>query len=214
MHFSMLEEQLLGALHEFSCEDVRVPRKTCALSKTSFVPLGTSSGDWMLVIYYQIPVPYSNHSAQNALQMLGMRLFACNKCNLTVVLRITTLTWGRASTEFGDCLLGPVSFPTLHESTSQEGPSSHVIVFALTCPHCFAEVKEEDIESFHEQYRGSDEEKRDLLQYYEQFKGNMNTVCKPNFREAWNYCHVYNAVCYAKWAHGQRQVMSCKGAMR
>lgn len=37
-----------------------------------------------------------------------------------------------------------------------------------------AQVTDEDIESFEETYRGSEEEKRDVLQYYSRFKGDMD----------------------------------------
>ena len=40
----------------------------------------------------------------------------------------------------------------------------------------YMQVSEEDIDSFEANYRGSKEEKVDLLQIYTRFKGNMDMV--------------------------------------
>lgn len=40
----------------------------------------------------------------------------------------------------------------------------------------YKKVTEDDIDAFEGQYRGSEEERGDLLKYYQQFKGNMDTV--------------------------------------
>ncbi len=40
----------------------------------------------------------------------------------------------------------------------------------------FAKVTEDDIEQFEEQYRGSDEERGDVLTFFKRFNGNMNQV--------------------------------------
>lgn len=38
------------------------------------------------------------------------------------------------------------------------------------------QVTEDDVESFHESFRGSEEERGEVLQYYQRFKGDMGQV--------------------------------------
>jgi hypothetical protein len=38
------------------------------------------------------------------------------------------------------------------------------------------QVTEDDIEKYHQAYRGSEEERADLLQLYERFQGDMDQV--------------------------------------
>ena len=40
----------------------------------------------------------------------------------------------------------------------------------------YKEVTEDGIDDFESEYRGSDEEQRDLLQYYQRFNGHMTKV--------------------------------------
>ena len=40
----------------------------------------------------------------------------------------------------------------------------------------FRQVTEEDLDSFQGTFRGSEEERQDLLKYYQQFRGNMDQV--------------------------------------
>lgn len=42
----------------------------------------------------------------------------------------------------------------------------------------YKEVTEDDIDEFATDFRGSQEEKDELLQYYERFKGDMHKVCQ------------------------------------
>lgn len=42
--------------------------------------------------------------------------------------------------------------------------------------HTPPQVTEEDIDKFHQGYRGSQEERADVLRYYRQFQGDMSTV--------------------------------------
>ncbi len=45
----------------------------------------------------------------------------------------------------------------------------------------YKKVSEDDIDQVEEEYRGSDEEKEDLLKYYKQFKGDMEKVSQYCF---------------------------------
>ena len=42
--------------------------------------------------------------------------------------------------------------------------------------HALPQVTEDDLDAFHDQYRGGAEERADLLKYYQQFKGDMGKV--------------------------------------
>lgn len=50
-------------------------------------------------------------------------------------------------------------------------------------------MTDEDIESFEETYRGSEEEKRDVLQYYSRFKGDMDKASqRKGGADGWLSC--------------------------
>ena len=60
----------------------------------------------------------------------------------------------------------------------------------------FRQVTQEDLDSFQTTFRGSEEEKQDLLKYYQQFRGNMDQVRSAmleNQRSALRCCHVCGA---------------------
>lgn len=40
------------------------------------------------------------------------------------------------------------------------------------------QVTEQDLDDFEAKYRGSEEEKADVLKYYDQFSGDMDKVCR------------------------------------
>lgn len=46
----------------------------------------------------------------------------------------------------------------------------------LSAQPCRSQVTEEDLDAFHQQFRGGEEERAELLKHYQQFKGDMGKV--------------------------------------
>lgn len=55
--------------------------------------------------------------------------------------------------------------------------SQHAIRQTQEAP-CCVQVTEQDLDDFEAKYRGSEEEKADVLKYYDQFSGDMDKVCR------------------------------------
>ncbi|KAL4441248.1 hypothetical protein ABPG77_011485 [Micractinium sp. CCAP 211/92] len=69
----------------------------------------------------------------------------------------------------------------------------------------YAPVTEEDLHAFHESFRGSEEERAELLKYYRQFKGDMSKVfewvmCSDEAADSHRFMDVLDAAIQAKEA--------------
>ena len=67
----------------------------------------------------------------------------------------------------------------------------------------YKKVSEDDIEQVEEEYRGSDEEKQDLLKFYKQFKGDMEKASRQGLD---NFGHTVFRICST--LHSQLQASS------
>lgn len=57
-----------------------------------------------------------------------------------------------------------------------------------------AQVTEEDLDAFHESYRGGEEERGEVLKYYQQFRGDMRKVrlAPPHFGISWQLAAAFS----------------------
>lgn len=69
-----------------------------------------------------------------------------------------------------------IACPAVQYDVAFSEPRFHHTIFLAT--HAmYVQVTEADIDKYHQEYRGSEEEIVDLLKLYERFRGDMDQVC-------------------------------------